>query len=530
MSGHRCLSKAVHTTAIHSVAGRHRNEDPSQAFIMHPKDTPAVRSAVEFFNCHGITDFCVQIGPISGWRTVSKLAVRSSNQDIEGYKMNTDKKARFRVPLIGLFRPGTHNVVPCSATSLAHHPAINDAVQIVRKACVECKLFGYIEGKGADQGNCEAAGFLKYLVLAVDRCSSQVQLSLVWNTTPPYTTKDRPHLLSAADACPRISDKKLALFTDTLLNIAEKFPSSCTTSPNFFHSIWVNYHPSSSSVNTITGRGGPDTWSLLYGSSCIVERIKTDTPEMSRFSVDLYLPPFVFRQANLDQFTVIINSIRSILRRISRIEEHNENWQSNAAFQKVVEGKTKSDEIKEKLYCMELYGGVGTIGLNCLDLLEVLRCSDENPYNKIYFEKALEGIPIEFSRRASYLSANAETAVRELFDSRGWEGYNICIADPPRKGLSTAVLNALLRKPIGNERYLKYFIYVSCGLASLIRDTKVLLGETRENAIINPVDNKNQTTGTKNYHKYIWTLMHAEGHVLFPGSDHIETLAVFSRR
>lgn len=26
-----------------------------------------------------------------------------------------------------------------------------------------------------------------------------------------------------------------------------------------------------------------------------------------------------------------------------------------------------------------------------------------------------------------------------------------------------------------------------------------------------------------------WNLIHAEGHVLFPGADHIETLAVFDR-
>jgi hypothetical protein len=26
-----------------------------------------------------------------------------------------------------------------------------------------------------------------------------------------------------------------------------------------------------------------------------------------------------------------------------------------------------------------------------------------------------------------------------------------------------------------------------------------------------------------------WKLQHAEGHVFFPGSDHIETLAVFDR-
>ena len=48
-------------------------------------------------------------------------------------------------------------------------------------------------------------------------------------------------------------------------------------------------------------------------------------------------------------------------------------------------------------------------------------------------------------------------------------------------------------------------VYVSCGFDALQRELGLLL--------------KSQ----------LWTLAHAEAHVLFPGSDHVETLAVFDR-
>ena len=54
-------------------------------------------------------------------------------------------------------------------------------------------------------------------------------------------------------------------------------------------------------------------------------------------------------------------------------------------------------------------------------------------------------------------------------------------------------------------RSLTRIIYISCGFKALESDTAVLLQQ-----------------GT-------WKLVHAEGHVFFPGSDHIESLAIFDR-
>jgi len=51
--------------------------------------------------------------------------------------------------------------------------------------------------------------------------------------------------------------------------------------------------------------------------------------------------------------------------------------------------------------CVELYGGVGTIGLNVLDLVEgTLSCSDENPFNKACFLKTRDNLASEHASKA----------------------------------------------------------------------------------------------------------------------------------
>jgi 23S rRNA (uracil1939-C5)-methyltransferase len=50
----------------------------------------------------------------------------------------------------------------------------------------------------------------------------------------------------------------------------------------------------------------------------------------------------------------------------------------------------------------------------------------------------------------------------------------------------------------------KRLVYVSCGFEALKRDATALMAAG-------------------------WKVTHAEGFVLFPGSDHLETLAVFDR-
>ena len=79
------------------------------------------------------------------------------------------------------------------------------------------------------------------------------------------------------------------------------------------------------------------------------------------------------------------------------------------------------------------------------------------------------------------------------------EKADVVIADPPRKGLDQALLAALARSAPDQ------FIYLSCSADSFVRDGEALLASHR------------------------LSLTRLEAYSLFPGTDHVETLALFER-
>jgi len=124
--------------------------------------------------------------------------------------------------------------------------------------------------------------------------------------------------------------------------------------------------------------------------------------------------------------------------------------------------------------------------------------------------------------KATYMVASAKDA---LLEGEAL-GADILIVDPPRKGLGIDVLNEL-SKPINlNQKYAEKkkelneggkekinwvnnvhtLIYVSCGFDALQEDCRHLVSYGN------------------------WKIKSACGYVLFPGSDHVETLVVFQRK
>lgn len=84
-------------------------------------------------------------------------------------------------------------------------------------------------------------------------------------------------------------------------------------------------------------------------------------------------------------------------------------------------------------------------------------------------------------------------------------GADTLIVDPPRKGLEPEVMTYLTagkRDKLAGD--LRRIVYVSCGFEALKRDAQALVAAG-------------------------WRVVHAEGFVLFPGSDHLETLCIFDR-
>lgn len=126
---------------------------------------------------------------------------------------------------------------------------------------------------------------------------------------------------------------------------------------------------------------------------------------------------------------------------------------------------------------LELYAGVGAIGLSLPS--KSLTLVENNPYAHLSFQQLKTDIP--------YLCLDAKEAP--------FSGQDLTIVDPPRKGLDPEVLSKLESPRL---------IYISCGFDSFKRDAEKLVSRG-------------------------WKLKEAQGYLLFPGTNHVETLALFER-
>ena len=171
-------------------------------FIKENILNPPIFNEMESFFKDKDVAFSQFSGATAGWRMRAKLAVRGSVKN----------------PLIGLFKEGTHEVVPIPNCPM-HHPSINKAVSQVKDAMIACGVHPYQESRNK--------GLVRYLQLAVEETTGLVQLTLV---------------VFASELQKEIKE---------LVAFLKKDP--------IWHSIWVNFHPTPS--NRIWG----DTWSLLFG-------------------------------------------------------------------------------------------------------------------------------------------------------------------------------------------------------------------------------------------------------------------------
>jgi hypothetical protein len=266
--------------------------------------------------------------------------------------------------LLSLPSPGSHRVL--SEPSVAHHPAIESAVEAVRTACLESGVIGYQEvtfhhkhsenkldkkSKRKKQmplkikSVARRGGWLKYLLLNVDVTTSTVQLTIVWDSPPPPTGPNS----YTADSILKFSGGPEWQALSSLLQALQQKENK---SANCIDALWVHFNPSPlfsgdsiSSENSITSRN-PNSWFHVFGPLAVYERLvwphsDSDAAVQGRLRPSdsshpcLVFPPFVFRQANNEAFTKIIHSIR--------------HW--------VTEFCPLPISSQRKPKCLELYGG-----------------------------------------------------------------------------------------------------------------------------------------------------------------------------
>ena len=212
------------------------------------------------------------------------------------------------------------------------------------------------------------------------------------------------------------------------------------------HSLW--FSPQMERSNTILG----SEFHRYCGADSVVERFG---------GAEIHYPPGAFGQSNLDVAERLIEHVRA--------------------------------QIPDGARVAEFYAGVGAIGLSVLSRVTRIHLNELS-------QQSLHGLALGLDRldpddRAKvHLVPGTAGAARLAAD-----GVQVVIADPPRKGLDSELLQHLTNHPPES------FIYVSCGLDSLMSDTQRLLEGGR--ARLTSLDAFN----------------------LMPFTDHVETVARFER-
>ncbi|RYG67908.1 hypothetical protein EON64_06410, partial [archaeon] len=129
-----------------------------------------MQRARAFFKARDV-DFKIDMGNVTEWRTHAKLAVQPLSK-WGGLKF-------------GLYKEASHDVLPIPECKV-HHPRINEAAELLRQACLDAGVKGYVEGTSREGGRTVGRGTLpqgglKYVQLSLERSTNKVQLVLVWN-------------------------------------------------------------------------------------------------------------------------------------------------------------------------------------------------------------------------------------------------------------------------------------------------------------------------------------------------------------
>lgn len=186
--------------------------------------------------------------------------------------------------------------------------------------------------------------------------------------------------------------------------------------------------------------------------------------------VPISFPPYVFRQSNLDAFEKLL---------LPRLCSY----------------------IPPKSSVAEFCAGVGVIGLTAVKFGKVrrLKASEIQAAAEGVFWDAAKAVLRSGVKAGVYFTVGSDDETINIIE----EDTDIAIFDPPRGGLSDYVVEYLSK--IGDEFSLHRILYVSCGYEALKKNAKSLCANGR------------------------WKLSAAHFYILFPGSDHVETLAIFDR-
>eukprot|EP00592_Proboscia_alata_P016988 CAMPEP_0194397394 /NCGR_PEP_ID=MMETSP0174-20130528/125520_1 /TAXON_ID=216777 /ORGANISM="Proboscia alata, Strain PI-D3" /LENGTH=437 /DNA_ID=CAMNT_0039193567 /DNA_START=15 /DNA_END=1325 /DNA_ORIENTATION=+ len=285
-------STSVTSTAVKGIG------DPSQQYISNPQSCPAVVNAKKYFKARfPELPFKVHLGPLQGWRTVSRLAVRYAFPDgslafkvhlgpLQGWRTVSRLAVRYAFPdgslahklspplekenrkiekeekpvlCIGMFEPKSHKLIPSSLLSPAHHITINSLLSKLQTLLRDEHIKAYNEASGN--------GELRYLALNVHRDLQTVQLTLVVNRSGPKLELQKK--FSKVDSTMvRRETYNVSNEMRKVMQILQKWQHK--NNSGVLHSLFIHYHPASKHCNNIFGRDDVDaeprqSWQCIFG-------------------------------------------------------------------------------------------------------------------------------------------------------------------------------------------------------------------------------------------------------------------------
>lgn len=163
--------------------------------------------------------------------------------------------------------------------------------------------------------------------------------------------------------------------------------------------------------------------------------------------------------------------------------------QCEKLYQKAIDyADLKGDEVLVDLYC-----GIGTIGLSMADKVKKLYSAEITPQA---IENAKINAQLNSITNAEFICGDAFKAAQE-FKQKGITP-DILVLDPPRKGCQKELFDII------EQMSPKRIVYVSCDPATLARDLKILSEKNYNTLELTPVD-------------------------MFPRTPHVETVCLITK-
>jgi tRNA (uracil-5-)-methyltransferase/23S rRNA (uracil1939-C5)-methyltransferase len=284
----------------------------------------------------------------------------------------------------------------------------------------------------------------------INRVSTCVRRALVDADVPPYVEATHRgiarYLQVVVERATRSAQVVLVGNCDTAEPLAAALDMIRERLGDELHSLWFNAQ--SERTNTILGA----QFEHWCGPPAVIEHFG---------GAAVHYPPGAFGQNNLEVAQQIVEHVRN----------------------NVPPGSTVA----------EFYAGVGAIGLSLLDRVTRIRMNEVGPASLQGLQLGLAALPEQERAKVEVVAGSAGA------NASAADAADVVIADPPRKGLDPELLTHLCAAPP------RRFIYVSCGLDSLLADTQRLTA-----------------SGQLRLHEL-------SAFNLMPYTEHVETVACFER-